>query len=273
MILCASVPFVRLLNELNNYISHEFSSNSITRPIEEKLSALNRQYIIDPILGYLELNPGQTGYRFGSVIIIGGLEAAAAGKAISSFNQMPPKFSVKSSINALDLAGTELSVKQSIKKINNYPPRNKVQERLGGYYEGLSLEEKQLQMKAEDALFAHEFGINRSINALDLARVEKVHKNSHQYVGKTHVYRIIDSDGKTYKIGESTQGVRKKDGASIRAEQQARKLHEQTGERYETEVRRTFSTKKEAYEYETKLIKKFREVQGKDTLPGNKGDH
>jgi hypothetical protein len=222
---------------------------------------------------YLDLNPGQTGHRFGSGMI-GGLEAAAVGRAISSFNQMPPKFSAKSSINALDLAGTELSVKQSIKKINNYPPRNistGTFRRL--LRRGLSLEEKQLQMKAEDALFAHEFGINRSINALDLARVEKVHKNSHQYVGKTHVYRIIDSDGKTYKIGESTQGVRKKDGAFIRAEQQARKLHEQTGERHETEVRRTFSTKKEAYEYENKLIKKFREVQGKDTLPGNKGDH
>jgi hypothetical protein len=91
------------IGAMNSYISHEFASNSIIRPIEEKLGELNRQYIIDPALSYLDLNPGKPGHRFGSMVI-GGLEAVATGKAISSFSSMPPKFSVKSSINALDLA-------------------------------------------------------------------------------------------------------------------------------------------------------------------------
>jgi len=100
----------------------------------------------------------------------------------------------------------------------------------------------------------------------------KIHKNSHNYIGDTHVYRILDKDG-TYKIGESARGVRKSDGKSIRAEQQARKLRYETGEKFETEIRRTFPSKKEAYEYENNLIKKFRETQGQDSLPGNKGNH
>lgn len=107
----------------------------------------------------------------------------------------------------------------------------------------------------------------------ELAGMDIIHKNSHEYIGETHVYRIIDSSGKTYKIGESAQGVRKKDGASVRAEQQARKLHEQTGEKYETQIRRTFSSKKEAYEYENRLIERFRKIYGKDALPGNKSNH
>jgi len=99
-----------------------------------------------------------------------------------------------------------------------------------------------------------------------------VHKNSHHYIGNTHVYRILDKEGKTYKIGESAQGIRK-DGKSIRAEQQARKLQEQTGEKFETQVRKTFSSKKEAYDYEHRLIKKFKKLQGNQSLPGNKGNH
>jgi len=100
----------------------------------------------------------------------------------------------------------------------------------------------------------------------------KIHKNSHNYIGDTHVYRILDKEGKTYKIGESARGVRK-DGRSIRAEQQARKLHEQTGEKFETEIRKTFKSKKEAYDYENNLIKKFKALQGDQTLPGNKNNH
>ena len=115
------------------------------------------------------------------------------------------------------------------------------------------------------------------VASLDLAQtntvLSKVHKNSRNYQGETHVYRILDKDGKTYKIGESAQGLRKTDGASKRAEAQARRLNRKTGEDFRTEVRRTFETKKEAHQYQHKAIKKFRELQGKDSLPGNKNDY
>ena len=101
------------------------------------------------------------------------------------------------------------------------------------------------------------------------ARNPTPHKNSLDYVGETHVYRVRGPDG-TYKIGESAQGVRVGDGASIRAEQQARRLTRETGDRFETDIRRTFPDKRSAREYETRLIERFRRMFGDDTLPGNK---
>ncbi len=95
------------------------------------------------------------------------------------------------------------------------------------------------------------------------------HKNSLDYVGETHVYRVKGPNG-NYKIGESAQGTRVGDGASIRAEQQARKLTRQTGDRYSTDIRKTFPDKRSAREYETRLIERFRQRYGQDTLPGNK---
>lgn len=77
-------------------------------------------------------------------------------------------------------------------------------------------------------------------------------------------------DGTTYKIGESAQGLRKTDGASIRAEQQARRLTRETGDVYTTEIRKTFPDKASARQYETKLIERFRRLYGEGTLPGNK---
>lgn len=41
---------------------------------------------------------------------------------------------------------------------------------------------------------------------------------------------------------------------------------------FESDIRRTFSTKAEARDYETKLIERFRSMFGKDQLPGNKGN-
>ena len=96
-----------------------------------------------------------------------------------------------------------------------------------------------------------------------------VHKNSLDYVGKTHVYRIRGADG-TYKIGESAQGVRKSDGASIRAEQQVRALQRETGEIYESKILKTFDTKREAVEYQDALRDRLRRRFGADTLPGNR---
>ncbi|WP_353961560.1 hypothetical protein [Pleionea litopenaei] len=77
------------------------------------------------------------------------------------------------------------------------------------------------------------------------------------------------SDG-TYKIGESAQGLRKRDGASIRAEQQVRKLQRETGEIYESKILKTFPNKKAAVEYQDRLRDRFRRMYGKDTLPGNR---
>ncbi len=95
-----------------------------------------------------------------------------------------------------------------------------------------------------------------------------LHKNSLDYVGETHVYRIKGPNG-SYRIGESAQGTRVRDGASIRAELQARKFRKETGDIYETDIRRTFSDKRSAREYETRLINRFRQRYGQEALLGN----
>ena len=97
-----------------------------------------------------------------------------------------------------------------------------------------------------------------------------VHKNSLAYEGETHVYRVKNPDGTTYKIGESAQGTRVRDGTSIRAEQQVRKLNREVGPGHSSEIRKTFPNKAEARAYETKLIERFRRMFGQDKLPGNK---
>ncbi len=107
-------------------------------------------------------------------------------------------------------------------------------------------------------------------NAGSVIRAKRaVHKNSLDYVGETHVYRIIGPNG-TYKIGESAQGVRVRDGASIRGEQQVRALRRQTGEFYQSEVLKTFPGKRMAREYETQVIERFERMFGNGALPGNK---
>jgi hypothetical protein len=97
-----------------------------------------------------------------------------------------------------------------------------------------------------------------------------LHKNSLSYEGETHVYRIKNADGTTYKIGESAQGTRVRDGASIRAEQQVRKLNREVGPGHSSEIRETFPNKAAARDYETRLIERYRRMYGQDTLPGNK---
>ena len=96
-----------------------------------------------------------------------------------------------------------------------------------------------------------------------------VHKNSLEYVGDTHVYRIKGPNG-THKIGESAGGTRVGDGASIRGEKQARQLQRETGDFYESDIRKTFPGKRSGREYETQVIERFRRMFGEDTLPGNK---
>ena len=94
--------------------------------------------------------------------------------------------------------------------------------------------------------------------AAGVAAEKTAHKNSLDYVGETH------------KIGESAQGTRVGDGASIRAEQQARALRKETGDNYETEIRKTFPDNASARGYETRVIERFRRMYGDDALPGNK---
>jgi hypothetical protein len=66
---------------------------------------------------------------------------------------------------------------------------------------------------------------------------------------------------------------RKKDGKSIRAEEQARRLNLEAGQDFDTRIKKDFPTKREAYEYENRAIKRVRGIYGKDKLPGNKGEH
>lgn len=96
---------------------------------------------------------------------------------------------------------------------------------------------------------------------------EAVHKNSLEYVGDSHVYRISGPEG-TYKIGESSQGIRARDGASIRGEKQARRLSRETGDYFVSEILRIFEDKSSARDYETRLIERFRSLFGNDALPG-----
>ncbi|MBK8018410.1 MAG: hypothetical protein IPK20_17930 [Betaproteobacteria bacterium] len=98
-----------------------------------------------------------------------------------------------------------------------------------------------------------------------------VHKNSLSYVGETHVYRIKGPDGATHKIGESARGLNA-EGASIRAEQQARRLTRETGDVYTTEIRKTFPDKASAREYETRVIERFRSMYGRQAAGNLKLD-
>lgn len=105
---------------------------------------------------------------------------------------------------------------------------------------------------------------------------EKLHKNSKEYEGESHVYRIKNKDG-TYKIGESSQG-KDKFGNSKRAESQVAKLKRETGDSsYQSEVRKDFSSKKDARNYETRVIERMRSFYGKNkndksVLVGNKNN-
>lgn len=91
------------------------------------------------------------------------------------------------------------------------------------------------------------------------------------------MYKIINTTKKkAYKVGESTQGKRKQYGKSKRAEAQKRKLEKETGDKYKTKIIKEFDSKKEAYDYENKLIertKRLYEKHGYRALEGNKNNH
>ena len=90
-----------------------------------------------------------------------------------------------------------------------------------------------------------------------------VHKNSLSYIGDTHVYAIRGPNGSLYKVGESAQGTRVGDGASVRAEQQARVLRKETGDFYTTEIRQNFGGKADARIFETRFIQTYTRLYGK----------
>ncbi|MBW2647104.1 MAG: RHS domain-containing protein, partial [Deltaproteobacteria bacterium] len=110
----------------------------------------------------------------------------------------------------------------------------------------------------------------KSMSAPASVSKNTIHRNSLAYEGETHVYRVKSPDGTTYKIGESARGTRVRDGASIRAEQQVRKLNREVGPGHSSEIRKISPNKAAAREYETKLIERYRRIYGQDTLPGNK---
>ena len=112
--------------------------------------------------------------------------------------------------------------------------------------------------------------IGQAAGAAKIAKnARRISKNSLDFVGDTHVYRITGPKG-VHKIGESAQGTRKRDGASKRAELQARKLQRETGDYYETKILETFPGKRSARKRETRLIEQIRRRLGPDALPGNK---
>ena len=124
--------------------------------------------------------------------------------------------------------------------------------------------------------FRHSFGKHLQSKGASAEHVKelyvKPHGNSKQFKGETHAYVIRDADGNIHKVGESMQGVNKF-GLSKRAEEQVRRLQKETKQKFESDIRKTFATKKEARDYETWLIQSLRNRYGEDMLPGNKGVH
>ncbi len=103
---------------------------------------------------------------------------------------------------------------------------------------------------------------------------KKPHGNSLKYKGNTHVYSIHRlRDKKAFKAGESTGGVRVRDGASKRAESQVRKLARKHGEMFYSKIRKQLPTKVEGKNYEANLIKRARDIHGPESLPLNKNGH
>ena len=101
-------------------------------------------------------------------------------------------------------------------------------------------------------------------------KVERIHKNSLDYKGPTHVYKITKGN-EVQKVGESAQGL-DKFGKSRRAESQARKLWRETGEAHETEVIAHFGGKRSAKTFEHETIMDIRSKDPK-ALPLNKNNH
>ena len=97
------------------------------------------------------------------------------------------------------------------------------------------------------------------------------HRNSNAYLGDTHVYGIFGPRG-VHKIGESSQGRRVSDGASIRGEMQARQLRRETGQRYESDIIANFTNKADARAHERRMIETFRRLYGDEALPGNRSN-
>ena len=104
----------------------------------------------------------------------------------------------------------------------------------------------------------------------------KIHKNSHDFEGPSHTYKIYDLTLKrVHKKGKSSAGVRKRDGKSIRAEAQVRKLHRETGREFKSVIMHHFNNKKDAFYHQHELIKGMRKFwkEYDNILPGNKGNY
>jgi hypothetical protein len=128
-------------------------------------------------------------------------------------------------------------------------------------------------------------GVNLRLNLVEIqnttsqtgagsASHNRIHKNNLNYTGKTHLYVIKKlGENRIYKVGISSAGERVSDSKSIRAEKQARDLLKQTNETYVTEIRRRFSTRREAYDLEHTVNVRAKNIFGPGTLPGNKNKH
>jgi len=102
------------------------------------------------------------------------------------------------------------------------------------------------------------------------ASFEPVNGNSLKSPNETHVYRIDNPQG-LWKIGESGKGVRVSDGASIRAESQARALTKSTGQLHTSRIIGRLPNKAQGVSYQTSLIRRYARRYG-HRPPGNKTD-
>ena len=173
---------------------------------------------------------------------------------------------------AMNYCSKELGIQE---KVNEY--KEVAKSWLGGKLASISgMSQEYSELLVSGGLFGAEIGlialgISNKNKVIDEAKnVAKLHKNSLNWRGDTHVYRIL-TNGKEYKIGESARGLNRL-GLSRRAEQQARRLRKSTGKPFKTEVIQHFPGKREAREFETRSILE-RRAKDPNALPGNKGVH
>jgi hypothetical protein len=148
---------------------------------------------------------------------------------------------------------------------------------VGQFVDKFNMDEESAELLASGIVFGAQIttaiiGPKSVGKLLENAKNVKIHKNSLNFNGPTHIYEVKNvTKGTIHKIGESAQGLDKQ-GLSKRAEQQARKLHNETGEQFESRVLEWHPGKRSARRRETQLIMSAKAKDPK-ALPGNKGVH
>ena len=102
---------------------------------------------------------------------------------------------------------------------------------------------------------------------------KQVHRNSLQDVGDSHVYKMVDvENNQVYKTGESSGRIRMRDGKSLRAESQVRRLARQFNRPFESTIMAKTNGKAASRATESRLIAHYRSIYEQDKIPGNENN-